>query len=82
MVQRVVHDALEGIQSTAASAASMAQDKLHRFGKMASDYADAGRAKAGDLAHWTRDEVCERPVQSTLIAIGLGCLIAACFVRR
>ena len=59
-----------------------ASDKLHHMGEIASEYAHVGRQKARDMARCTADMVQERPIQSTLIALGLGCLLAACFVRR
>jgi hypothetical protein len=82
MAQRALHGAMESLQHTAAGARHMAQDNFHRFGKKAAEFADSGKAKAQVLAQWTRDEVCDRPVQTTLIAVGLACLVAACFVRR
>ena len=59
-----------------------ASEKMHHIGELASEYAHFGRQKARDMARCTADVVRERPVQSTLIAVGLGCLLAALFVRR
>jgi ElaB/YqjD/DUF883 family membrane-anchored ribosome-binding protein len=59
-----------------------ASEKMHHMGERASEYAHLGKEKARDMARCTADMVRERPVQSTLIALGLGCLMAAFFVRR
>jgi ElaB/YqjD/DUF883 family membrane-anchored ribosome-binding protein len=59
-----------------------ASEKMHHMGEMASEYTHLGRQKARDMARCTADMVQERPIQSTLIAVGLGCLLAAFFVRR
>ena len=59
-----------------------ASDKMHHVGERASEYAHLGRQKARHMARCTPDMVHERPIQSTLIALGFGCLLAALFVRR
>lgn len=81
-VRHAVDEAMHGMRGSAAQMSDTAVRQMHHFGELASDYARMGQKKASEFAHWTAEEVTERPLQTTLIAVGLGCLIAACFVRR
>ena len=59
-----------------------AQETLRDTRQSASELYDQGRRKAGDLEAQVAEYVKEKPVQSVLIAAGVGLLLGALLSRR
>jgi ElaB/YqjD/DUF883 family membrane-anchored ribosome-binding protein len=55
---------------------------VNNLRESASDYLDQGRAKAQDMEEMVEQRIANRPLQSILIALGLGFLIGLFCMRR
>ncbi len=67
-------------------AACNVSERLHDLREQASDravqYYNQGRRSLRRSAEDLQDVVAERPLRSTLVALGIGCLLCACLIRR
>jgi hypothetical protein len=75
-------DAPKAFEDAACDVSHRLQDLGQRAGDMASQYFDQGRRSLRRSSADLQDLVEEQPIRSTLVALGIGCLLAACFIRR
>lgn len=59
-----------------------AREKLEQARRSAADYYEQGRRKAGELEEQVEGYVRQKPIQSVLMAAGLGVIVGYCLSRR
>lgn len=73
---------VQGVKKAGADAKRMAQEGVEHVRENASAYARQGRDKAMEVEDMLATRIRERPVQSLLIAAGIGCVIGLMCNRR
>ncbi|MGC3967280.1 MAG: hypothetical protein QM775_07890 [Pirellulales bacterium] len=71
----------ETVRDIGQKAGKAARDGLDQVRKSAGAYMDAGREKAVELEHSFEDQIKSRPLQSLLIAAGVGFAIGFLMTR-
>ena len=72
----------EGLQTAADAVKRLASDSVDAVRGTAHDVIEHGRAKAQEASENVEERVREKPVQSVLVAAGIGFVLGMLFSRR
>jgi ElaB/YqjD/DUF883 family membrane-anchored ribosome-binding protein len=75
-------DVAEDVQKMGRTVRDATQDKLGQVSDTAVEYYEQGREKVHDVACACKQFVCERPLSSVLISVGVGWLLGRFWKRR
>ena len=69
------------VRNTAREVGAQVSETAHQVSAAASDYYEQGSEKIGEFEHYLEDTIRAKPVQSVLLAAGVGMLIALLWKR-
>ena len=69
------------VRDTAQEVSAQVSDTARQVSETASAYYEQGREKMGEVEHYLEDAIRTKPLQSVLLAAGVGLLIALLWKR-
>ena len=77
-----IRDAAGHVRAIGGTVQDNLRDFAYEAGQRVNDYVSAGRERAQHVAEDYADTVRERPIQTSLIALGLGVIVGIFLNRR
>ena len=81
-LQEKAGEAVQSLRDMGNQAKDAAQEQVENLRGVANEYFEQGRERAKDLEKTLESRIREQPLQSALIAAGIGFVIGVCLMRR